>query len=303
MSAGYISGIECTCLLSFVAVAVVLHVFRTENMASKKTAGQIAKKKKPSKESVIIKPASEPEQQVACSSELSETRALTKTQQDSSNAAAPVNGYVHKLLPLKRNRRNTMDYSTLVLQTESDTIEALLYAKTKRPLLVDSVNSHTPLKIQRFTKSSDGEKLIINDLTKVGIAKQGEYTFRYKELDFKTWPIEEILESADEWDNVSLRGKAIHVGDIVEVGAKKLKLLQATFSDNTGSIAVDVWEQYAPLIESGKVYLLRDLHLRIWAGVKKVSTTWTLLFLPLLMKIYTKFLSTKMKFRLITTRQ
>jgi hypothetical protein len=27
------------------------------------------------------------------------------------------------------------------------------------------------------------------------------------------------------------------------------------------------------LIESGKVYLLRDLHVRIWAGVKKVSTT------------------------------
>jgi hypothetical protein len=168
---------------------------------------------------------------VACSSELSETRALTKTQQDSSNAGAPVIGYVHKLSPLKRNRRNTMDYSTLVLQTESDTIEALLYAKTKRPLLVDSVNSHTPLKIQRFTKSSDGKKIIIN-----GIAKQGEYTFQYKELE--------------------RRGKAIHVGQIVEVGAKKLKLLQATFSDNTGSIAVDVWEQYAPLIESGKcIYL------------------------------------------------
>ena len=109
-------------------------------------------------------------------------------------------------------------------------------------------------------------------MTKVGIAKQGEYTFQYKELGFKTWPIEEILESANKWDNVSLCGKAIHVGDIAEVGAKKLKLLQATFSDNTGSIAVDVWEQHAPLIESGKVYLLRDLHVRIWAGVK-VSTT------------------------------
>jgi hypothetical protein len=82
-------------------------------------------------------------------------------------------------------------------------------------------------------------------MTKVGTAKQGKYTFQYKELDFKTWPIEEILESANEWDNVSLCGKAIHVGDIAEVGAKKLKLLQATFSDNMGSIAVDVWEQHA----------------------------------------------------------
>jgi hypothetical protein len=125
VSAEYISVVECTCLLSFVAVAVVLNVFRTVNIASRKTVGQIAKKQKPSKESVIIKPARE--QQMACLSELSETRALTETQQDSSNAGTPIIGYVHKLSPLKRNRRNMMDYSTLVLQTESDTIEALLY--------------------------------------------------------------------------------------------------------------------------------------------------------------------------------
>jgi hypothetical protein len=94
-------------LLSFVAVAVVLNVFRTVNIASRKTVGQIAKKQKPSKESVIIKPARE--QQMACLSELSETRALTETQQDSSNAGTPIIGYVHKLSPLKRNRRNMMD--------------------------------------------------------------------------------------------------------------------------------------------------------------------------------------------------
>ena len=105
--------------------------------------------------------------------------------------------YVQKLSPVKRNRKNTMDYSTLMLQT--DTIEALLYSKNKHLLLVDSANSHTPLKIQRFTKSSDGKKLIINEMTRVGIANQGEYT----------------------WDTVSLRAKAIHVGDITEVGAKK----------------------------------------------------------------------------------
>ena len=180
--------------------------------------------------------------------------------------------YVHKLSPVKRNRKNTMDYSTLMLQTETDTIEALLYSKNKRPLLVDSANSHTPLKIQRFTKSSDGKKLIINEMTRVGIANQGEYTFQYKELGFKTLSIRQILESSNEWDTVSLRAKAIHVGEITEVGAKKLKLRQATFCDSTGSIAVDVWEEHASSIENGRAYLLGDLHVRIWAGVKKVST-------------------------------
>ena len=46
------------------------------------------------------------------------------------------------LPPLKRNWRNTLDYSTLVLQTEESNVEALLYSKTKRQLLMSSENSH-----------------------------------------------------------------------------------------------------------------------------------------------------------------
>ena len=33
--------------------------------------------------------------------------------------------YMHKLSVVKRNRRNTMDYLTLLLQTENDAVEAL----------------------------------------------------------------------------------------------------------------------------------------------------------------------------------
>ena len=193
------------------------------------------------------------EKHVPCSSGAS-TSSITFVDDSGKQNESGLIAYVYKLSPVKRNRKNTMDYSTLMLQPETDTIEAICIPKTNTPLLVNSANSHTPLKIQRFTKSSDGKKLIINEMTRVGIANQGEYTFQYKELSFKTSSIRQILESSNEWDSVSLRAKAIHVGDITEAGAKKLKLRQSS-------------------MENGRVYLLGDLHVRIWAGVKKVSTT------------------------------
>ena len=65
-------------------------------------------------------------------------------------------------------------------------------------------------------------------------------------------------------DNVCLRGKVSHIGEVSEVGAKKLEMVQATFSDLTGSITMDIWEDQISLIESGKVYLVQDLHVCIW---------------------------------------
>ena len=47
--------------------------------------------------------------------------------------------YVHLLSPSKRNKKNTMDYSTLLLQTsDNPSQKAPLYSKNKRPLLLES---------------------------------------------------------------------------------------------------------------------------------------------------------------------
>jgi hypothetical protein len=72
---------------------------------------------------------------------------------DGSGSEGSLIAYVHNLSPVKKNRRQTMDYSTLVLQTEEKSVEALLYANRKRPIFADSARSHTPIKIQRFTKT------------------------------------------------------------------------------------------------------------------------------------------------------
>ena len=60
-----------------------------------------------------------------------------------------------------------------------------------------------------------------------------------------------------------------------------MKLLQTIFADETGSIAADIWEQHISMIETGKLYLLQDLHVRIWNGNNKVSTTINSTIMPL----------------------
>lgn len=67
--------------------------------------------------------------------------------------------YVHDLSSTIQNKRKTMKYSTLTLQTESKDLHALLYSPQKRPLLEDSLRTRTPVKIRRFTRTADQAKL------------------------------------------------------------------------------------------------------------------------------------------------
>ena len=74
--------------------------------------------------------------------------------------------YVHNLSPLKRNKRNTIDYTTLTLQTDATTTQpALCYSKTKRKLLHEHETKRAPIKISHYTKSGDKTKIVINDKT------------------------------------------------------------------------------------------------------------------------------------------
>ena len=97
----------------------------------------------------------------------------------------------YQLSPTKRNKRDTMDYSTMILQTSTSTVEGLLYSSAKRPLLAESERSRTPIKIQKFTHTSDGCKVIVNDMTKISNPEQTEYSFQF--TDVPTVPAAEMV--------------------------------------------------------------------------------------------------------------
>ena len=133
-------------------------------------------------------------------------------------------GYVHNLSPPRRNRGNTMNYCTFVLQTSAqDTLEALLYSTHKRPLLLESQNNHTPVKLKHFTYTKDRDKNIVNDMTNIAIPQQCEYSSQHETtlLQGKPITILDILNTHKQWDIVIVRGKILKVKDQRSVGSPR----------------------------------------------------------------------------------
>lgn len=142
---------------------------------------------------------------------------------------------------------------------------------------MDSANSHTPLKSQKYTKSADGDKVIINDMTKISAPDQTEYAFQFKEIaDTRTRvvSVEETLgANVNEWDILAVRGKILHVSETKVVGSKKLKLASAKLADTTGKIWLDIWEQQIPQIRPGGVFSFTAMQVRMGSEEKKLTTT------------------------------
>jgi len=168
-------------------------------------------------------------------------------------------GYVHNLSAPRRNRGNTMNYCTFVLQTSAqETLEALLYSTHKRPLLLESQNNHTPVKLKHFTYTEDGGKIIVNDMTNIAIPQQCEYSFQYDEttlLQGEPITILDILNTRKEWDVVTIRGKILNVKDQRSVGSprKRLNLREAVLGDVTATIPIDLWESHIDKVHHGKL--------------------------------------------------
>ena len=183
--------------------------------------------------------------------------------------------HVHSLSPLKRNKKNTMDYSTLVLQTrDTRSQKALLYSKHRMPLLLETEKSHMPIKIARFTYTSEGDKIIINDMTKVSFPSQNEYVFQYQKQPStlaKPTSIADIMSSCSEWDCITLYGKVVHIG-ASNVVSSNLQVAEVIFADNSGIIKVDLWEENISKVEVGKVYQISPIQVRVWSNAKKLST-------------------------------
>lgn len=149
--------------------------------------------------------------------------------------------YIHNVSPPRKNRRNTMDYCTLTLQTDCDphTLPALLFSKQKRKILVDHEASHSPVKLQRLTKLADGKKYIINDMTKISDPRPDKYSFQFKELSSASDQLASVGEIKDVYQNgstVNVKGKILHVGESRLIPSKQLKVCQLVFVTQQGQL-------------------------------------------------------------------
>jgi ssDNA-binding replication factor A large subunit len=50
-------------------------------------------------------------------------------------------------------------------------------------------------------------------------------------------------------------------------------LAEATFTDSTGSIPLDLWEDHIAILKSGKCYKMTSVQVKVWSNRKKITTT------------------------------
>ena len=188
-------------------------------------------------------------------------------------ATSSIIGYVHHLSPEKRNKKNTMDYASFTLQTSTnETKEGLIYSKHKRQMFSQSQTNRTPIKLTDFTFTEDGEKVVVNDMTFVSVPQPSEYSeIRTAEED--PLSVLEILNSKNEWDKVTVRGKIANITEPTKVGKNQLNLATATIVDQTGTIPIDLWETHINDVIEGHSYQMSPLLVRVWSGRRKLSTT------------------------------
>ena len=185
-------------------------------------------------------------------------------------------GYIHNLSEVIRNKADTLDYCTLKLQTSDDKLEdALLYSPVKRKMLATNEQSRTGVKLQKLTYTEDGDKIIINDVTRITSPETTEYNFQYKDFQLKDedyFSIQDILERAEEYDKVHVKEKLFEVKEKV-VKNKDLKLASGLLSDGINTIPIDIWGPHCSSVKNECAYIFTDLIVRVWQGKKKVSVS------------------------------
>ena len=170
--------------------------------------------------------------------------------------------YIQSLSPEKRNKKDTLFYSSLVLQTADGNKDALCFSKAKRNMLLERFEKQTAVEIYNHT-TSDG-KIFINEMTQISNARQGDYFFQYEENadEHALKSLEEIMKEANSMDMVNFCAKVVFKGDTETVSERKLKLAHCMVADRSSVMKLTLWQEQIDLVSVGCVYTFKQIRVR-----------------------------------------
>lgn len=114
---------------------------------------------------------------------------------------------------------------------------------------------------------------MVNDVTRVIAPNNLECPFQFcQNLDNQTTTTLEKLDEAPE-DKLTIFCKILKLSETKVVGQAKYNVANATITDNTGQIALDVWNNLISQIQENKMYKFTNLSVRFWNGMRKLTTT------------------------------
>ena len=189
-------------------------------------------------------------------------------------------GYVHNVSTLKRNKKNTIDYTTSTLQMDTSTTQpALSYSKAKQKILDEHETKRAPIKITRYTKLADKTKIVINDNTLLTKPDEMEYTFQY--CDDGDQPVTRLgdllMDNASKEDKITVCAKVVKVSPPKSVGTQQSrgisKFSEVILLDNTGTMVSDLWNEQISQVQLDYVYRFTSLSTSYWNNSKKLTST------------------------------
>ena len=193
----------------------------------------------------------------------------------------PIVAYVHDLSPIKESKSNKREWYDMTLQTEDQKLRAVCFSKAKRKLLESSQETLTPVKISNYLLApnlwnKEQSDIKINEMTTLQIAQSEEYHFQYQQDTTQN-----ILTLSDVQKQVQpggiipcIQGKITKSDEIDLVGKNNsMKMMKAAVTDTTHVMTILLWQENIPEVETGGIYQISNVRVRIQDGMKVLTTT------------------------------
>lgn len=165
------------------------------------------------------------------------------------------------------------------LQTATGRVRTIYFAKDRYNIFVEKERIITPAKISNYVTSPslDGseEEILINNTSVVQTPALSEYSFQYED-DGKRNVITSfsVVSSETECDSfVNVKGKVTKGADEETVGKNNLRMLKCAITDDTGVLAIKIWEDKIESIKDGCVYQFHGVRVRFCDQSKYLTTT------------------------------
>lgn len=191
-----------------------------------------------------------------------------------SDTTSPLKGYVLNMSPIKLSKKNKPYYNLNFEVSNKKVHQAVCFSPSKRRLLAEAEKDCVGVCISNFKFSNDGTMMIGDDscLKKELLGFKPDY-----QLPTKT--ISEILNEENMSKNINVVGVLkLEEKTSVNVNGAEIPIRRGYLCDQTESIKITLWREYADQLDDNTTYILTNVKKHIYNSVAEIQTTHTTSF-------------------------
>ena len=189
--------------------------------------------------------------------------------------------YVHQCSPMKTSQ-NKNQYFDLKLQTATSVYRTVCFSPERHKIFKAKSESSSPVKLTKHqlkkNPRSNEEEVHVTKTTRVEDTNEEQIDFDYAELLLDKPAIQKSaldLKAADCDTVANVSGRVtLHAPvETLNIKGKSLQKQEATFTDESGSIRVVLWENDIKKVVSGQCYEINKIAVRCFDGENYLTLT------------------------------